>query len=187
MRAGELKMNWRDVGIESNPPASDSHRTSTAQELDTGAVSAIGTHSDRAAYRHLGVSTGGMSNAERLRTLRTAARALGLCGECRLRPSASGLASCTKCLDAHRERKARYRRDLRCACGGIRRSGRTDCAACAERVSVYVSARRLRDIADGRRPECRAASAEANRSACRPCLDNTSARVKAVRERRGAR
>lgn len=91
--------------------------------------------------------TSGMSNAERLRTLRADAILRGLCQECRCRFPRVGRKTCDKCIGDKAIRKARNRAKQRCHCGGVLNGKRKQCAECRKKHST-AQAIRKRQIAN---------------------------------------
>ena len=108
-------------------------------------------------------------NAESLRRLRAAARAAGLCAECRCRPAKVGCTTCQHCLDKHKERDAAYLAAGLCACGRQRVSA-TMCAGCLA-ASNAVRARAQKANVLAGKCSCGRARAD-SRKRCAPCCES---------------
>lgn len=78
----------------------------------------------------------GWPNAQRVRELRAAAVASGLCQECRCRPTREARKTCQVCSDRRvARRRAREEAGL-CRCGAQAEPGRKKCGPCADERSA---------------------------------------------------
>lgn len=122
--------------------------------------------------------TAGMSNADRLRTLRQAAVANGLCYTCRCRPKTETSRYCAECIakgDAYEKARAdRYQAEGRCRCGRPPLQGRAQCARCQANSERVNGARKQRLIAAKLCVRCGDVKAAPDRLQCSGCCKRSA-------------
>jgi hypothetical protein len=124
--------------------------------------------------------TTGMSNVDRLRTLRAWAIGHGYCQECRCRRHEPGRKTCRECLDRHARSQAEHVSDGLCKCGRPRIRGIKKCRGCSAAAARCDSARRDIALSANRCVGCKVAPCMMNRTTCQRCADKASERKMAA-------